>query len=124
MLHSTSLCCVIIITLVSLPTTAILTYQREIITNQKVEVTQGSRVSIFCRGGNNPNWTKGTDSTATSLPAGVTQTKSGPFKVLEIQPVTPENMGKYACHITKNDTTTIETVTVSEFTCNIANLLQ
>ena len=84
------------------------------VTSQRIEATQRSRVTIFCKGGRNRNWKKGTGSTATNLPAGVVQIKNNNGALLLIiESLTPANTGVYACHIGGS---TIETVTVGEFT--------
>ena len=96
-----------------LPTTAIWTLNGKNVTSQRLEFAQGSRVNIICRGGNNPTWKKGTGSTATSLSNGVTQNNDSMVSLLIIESLTPENTGVYACHY---GASTIETVTVGEFT--------
>ena len=104
-----------------LPTTAILTLSGRTVTNQRVVVTQGSRVNIVCYGGrgSNPTWKKGAGSTATRLPTGVHQTKSSIVTILNIESLTPENMGIYACHI---GSSTIETVAIGELTLSVIYL--
>ena len=102
--------------LIVLPATAILTSGGRTVTNQRVEVTQGTRVAIFCRGESNPSWKKGVGSRATSLPDGVTQIKSSASAILIINSLTPAHTGVYTCHI---GASTVETVTVGRFTLSV-----
>ena len=97
-------------------TTAILTSGGRTVTNQRIEAAQGSKVIIVCRGGSNPTWKKGTGSTATGLPTGVSQIRNSIISIVNIYSLTLAKTGVYACHYGVH---TIETVTVGEFTLSI-----
>ena len=108
-----------------MPSAAILKYGNRTVTNQRIEAARGSTVVIRCIEGNNPNWKKGTGSTATSLPIvgrgqEVYQIKSSMIHVaiLTISQLTPAKTGVYACHVGPSTMETV-TVAVGEFTCII-----
>ena len=97
--------------IIVLPTNAILLYGERNVTNQIVEADHGSHVQVTCGGGSTPTWKKGNESIATSLSAGVFQTKSSSISILVIKSLIFSTAGVYSCHISTN---IIETVTFSE----------
>ena len=102
-------------TLSVLPANAILTYNGNDVTNQRIEVRQGSYITISCRGGSNPTWKKGSESiTTSSYYADVYQRKSS-TSTLIIRSLTSAHVGVYTCHFLKYSVPTVETLILSEF---------
>jgi hypothetical protein len=109
------ICCINIVLTLVLPSAAVLKSGNRTVTNQRIEATKGSRITLHCEGGSNLDWKKRIGSTVTSLPtvgSGVFQTKSKVYTILTINSLTPARTGVYACH---NGASIIETVTVGEF---------
>ena len=95
---------------VALPTNALLYFNGMDVTNQTIQVAQGARLHVACRGDENTNWKMGASDIVTTSSANVYQIKGPHVSIVVIKSMKSSNAGTYTCHIGRMH----ETVTVGE----------